>query len=162
MNPASLRPRSAEQFAGAYAFADRIVIVTYGRVADGALVQGAVCFTVRLRATEKIVGYGGLQALEVFLPVYAPPKDFDARRRTQLKALGVRTERELQRHALYCSFHRVPGRIEFLPTHNGGHKGDQKGYQPLTTGFAIPDGSEIADVGVALRQAFKLCTTVFL
>ncbi len=161
--PPSLRPRAVEQFAAAYAFADRTIVITYGHIpGENLLVQGAMCLTVRQTATMEVLGYAVLQALESFLPGYILPDDYADQRKKQLQALGVRSEREIQRQAKFCSFRRTPEVIVFQPTHNGGHKGERKGFQPLPQAvITIPERSELVEVGVALQEAFKRCTTVF-
>ena len=161
--PANLSSPIHDKFAGAYAFDDRIVIVTYGRARDGSIHQAPVCFTVKLPATDDSLGYGVMHALESYASNYIPPLDPDVRRKTHLKALGVRTERELQRYAKFCLMHRTQDSIAFQPMHNGGHKGEQKGFRPIAeTAFALAgDAVNFGTVGAALRRAFLAGTSAF-
>ncbi len=137
----------------------RIAIITHGREAGGAYLESG-CVILPLPASDESLGAAVLQSLDDFQFPFDPP-DYQAIRKNQLKAFGVRSETELHAQALHCSFVRRPEGFQFEPSHNGGSRGDEKGFRPLPeANFTLPLTSTPSELGAALRKAFSLSTTV--
>src|SRR5262249_20779641 len=109
---------------------------------------------------DESLGNAVLQSLSSFQLDYEP-SDYQAIRKQQLQTFGVRSEADLHKQALHCAFVQKPDGFHFEPSHNGGSRGDDKGFRPLSeANFSQPLSSTPAELGAALRKAFSLCTTI--
>jgi hypothetical protein len=80
-------------------------------------------------------------------------------RKEQLRAAGFSSERNLMKRAVLCLAERHSNSVRFIPTHNGGTRGDTKGFHrmediSITIDFPATD----SEVGIALRTALRSCT----
>jgi hypothetical protein len=94
-----------------------------------------------------------------------PTPDREAARNARarlLRAAGLSSERKLQQRAVCCTIYRDPRELRFTPSHNGGTRGDRKGFHHRSdTSVAIPPNGPPAQAGEALRSALSRCTSVF-
>ncbi len=154
-----LKPSPVLQYAGAYLFSAKMVIVSFGRVPAGFFVQCDPFIELPLESDDESAGQAVLKSLKAFRTRIAAPANFAAHRKKQLLALGFSSERKLQLQALYCSFTLGSEGFKFEPTHNRGASGDSKGFQPNGSAFTLPLLSSADEIGEALRRSFSLCTT---
>jgi hypothetical protein len=154
-------PYNGPQHAGVYLFPGRPEFVPFGRTPAGFLVQCVPCIRVELSASDESLGRALLQVLDAFIPNRAVPESYSTERKEHLRGIGVRSERELQQQALYCSVYRDIDGFRFEPTHNGGTKGDSKGFAPVSDSITNAPSSTADELGAALCRAFALCTIIY-
>lgn len=88
-------------------------------------------------------------------------EELRAHREQQLRAAGVSSERRLQQIARHCGIAREPGRVRLTPFHNGGTRGEGRGFRPLEEAcvdVALPTSD--VELGRALREALARCTAI--
>jgi len=85
-----------------------------------------------------------------------------AARTRLLRAAGLSSERKLQQKAICCTISREVQELRFTPSHNGGTRGDQKGFHHIgAASVAIAANAPPARAAEALREALRRCTSVF-
>lgn len=154
-----MKPALGFQYAGAYLFSSRMVIVSHESTRAGLLVQCEPFIDVPLDADDEPAGNALLKSLQCFRINRPAPDSFAVNRKKQLKALGFSSDRKLQQRSLYCTCKRSAEGFRFEPTFNGGTTGEAKGYQSNGTAFVLPLGSSASELGAALRRCFSLSTT---
>lgn len=155
------RPYYGPSSAGAFMISKRFVFVANGRVPSGFYLQCEPTICILQNASPEEIGQAMLTVLNAFRPSHLVPEDFASVRKAQLRAMGVRSERQLQQQALCCEFSRGLDAYDFMPTHNGGTAGNKQGFQPNNNQFSIPLSSSEAELGDAIRRAFSLCTSIY-
>jgi hypothetical protein len=158
--------RAPLRSAGASRMPDRVVIHAIAKVEHGQ--GGFICepyLTVSPGASPEEIGSALLVALDAFRPS-GPPRtkgERDAGMRAMLKAHGVSSYRQLQERSLECWLYEQPDAFEFTALHNGGTKGDSKGYAPQEPmqWVVVHKPATAAELGEALLRTFELCTTVY-
>ena len=146
--------------AGAYLFAKRLVVHSFLVTDFGSFACGPYQRLER-SAVDEEVGRAVRMALDSPHVSSEMPNAKEASR-AFFAGLGVKSNAELQRSALYVSILQSM-ELELHPTHNGGTAGDAKGFQPIAGVEAIrvaPDAPP-AEIAATLRKAFDLCTTVY-
>ncbi|MBW2736497.1 MAG: CdiI family contact-dependent growth inhibition immunity protein [Deltaproteobacteria bacterium] len=147
------------RFAAAYTFRERIVV--HGQAGWGGYYVAAPPhhgFPQEIKVSE--LGAAIVQALTAHNP--AVPNDAvpSTAMKPVLRALGARSQKELQAEGKHCWIENNAHGIAITPTHNGGHRGDQRGFTPLEDrviclSLAVSD----ALLGQALQDAFERCTS---
>src|SRR5580765_1716354 len=158
-------PRKAPppgKFASAYQFPDRIVLCSYARLPEWALITCEPYLTLRRDAAPEEVG----RAVQTVLAGFRAevPESVDLKQVTAAFVRGVvaRSHKQLQESSVSCSIMERDGQLEFQPSHNGGTSGDTKGFQPVSGAqFTLPADSAPAEIGTALARCFALCTTIY-
>jgi len=76
-----------------------------------------------------------------------------------LKAVGARSNRQLQEEGRHCWIEDTATGFVVIPMHNGGNHGEQRGFM-LIEDRAVRVGRDASDseLGAGLRRAFELCT----
>jgi hypothetical protein len=83
-------------------------------------------------------------------------------RRAFVRGVGAKSHQQLQQTAVKCGIYVREERIEIEPTHNGGTRGDTKGFMPIMESLVtVARDASPEEVGAALIQGFDLCTSVF-
>jgi hypothetical protein len=93
----------------------------------------------------------------------APDRDRMRHARTQLlRAAGLSSERKLQQKAICCTITRDGQELRFTPSHNGGTRGDKKGFHHMNDALlTIPANGPPARAAETLRETLRRCTSVF-
>jgi hypothetical protein len=146
--------------AAAYALGDELVV--HGRAGHGGYyVVAPPALAATLADEDPVLGRHVREALSAYqptVPEHAPIRS-GALMKPVLGALGARSNRQLHEHGLHCWIEDTATGFVFVPTHNGGARGDQRGFSPLED-RAVRLSRDASDVelGAALRQAFARCT----
>jgi hypothetical protein len=159
----SVRVKRREE-AACYRYDGSLFLCAINEVRNGPGVEWEPSLLLPVTASDDVVGAALSQVLDGSGQVLDlnSPDELRAARREQLRAAGLSSERRLQQSAIRCWIERLPDRVRFIPTHNGGTRGDTKGFQHLegaATAVNLP-ASE-AELGEALRAALSNCTSSF-
>jgi hypothetical protein len=131
-------------------------------VAAGFYVACDPYLTISLDAANDDLGRAVRASLEGYRSEIARPSDWKQLRVSFVEGLGAKSHRQLQQYAINCRIVEWERELEFQPTHNGGTKGDSKGFQPISgTSFMVAAGATAAEIGTALVRGFDLCTTTY-
>lgn len=94
-----------------------------------------------------------------------PTPDREGMRRSRkelLRAAGMRSERQLQMQSVCVLVVRSKASLQFIPSRNGGTRGDRKGFHHLNDAMlALPVNAPSTVLGATLRAAFERCTSVY-
>ncbi len=150
------------KFASANRFPDRMVLHSEAREPGWALIACKPYLTLRRDASAEDVGRAVQTVLAGYraeLPESADLKQFTA---AFVRGVGAKSHKQLQESSISCSIKELDGRLEFQPYHNGGTRGDTKGFQPISGAqFSLAADSAPAEIGIALVRCFALCTTLY-
>lgn len=159
----SVRARRREG-AACYRFDGSLFLCAINEVRNGPGVEWEPFLLLPVTASDDAVGAALTQVLDGSGQVLdlVRPEELHAARAEQLRAAGLSSERRLQQSAIRCGIERLPSRVRFTPCHNGGTRGDTKGFRDLEQAATVVDlpASE-ADLGEALRAALGACTSCF-
>jgi hypothetical protein len=83
----------------------------------------------------------------------------DSELRMIWERVGAKSNRQLQEDGRHCWIEDTATGFAIVPTHNGGNRGEQRGFIPLQDRAVRVgrDGSD-SELGAGLRRAFGLCT----
>jgi hypothetical protein len=159
--PRILEPR--HRHANAYWQPKQILIYGQHRTRAGFHISAEPWLSLPADADPPIVGEMVQRALasyrvDVPTPDWRSP-EWKTLRASFHRAAGVRSEREFQLKGRLVQITWDDGRLDVCPTHNGGTKGDEKGFRNLRSIEATiepPQGH--AAIGVAIRDAWARCT----
>lgn len=159
----TVRSKRREQ-AACYRYEESLFLCAINEVRNGPGVEWEPCFLLPATASTDAVGAALSQVLDGSGRVLdlRGPDELRAARREQLRAAGLSSESRLQKIAISCRIERLPDRVLFTPTHNGGSRGDTKGFRNLegaATTVTFP-ASE-AELGEALSAALCNCTSSY-
>jgi hypothetical protein len=158
--------RDVLRSAAAYRLRDRIVIHAEAKAGEFGPTMGTAPFlTLPPAAVPEEVGAGILAALDAYrsgVPVPTKP-DLDFTNRSVYRAAGGSSNRKLLEASLYCRVSEDRDLFQYLPYHNGGTRGNRKGFQPKLPmeWLLVRKPATAAELGEALARAFELCTTVY-
>jgi hypothetical protein len=150
--------------ASAYRLDDRIIIHANTQTVAGFYVNRDPFIMLDARASVGEIGHAILRAFDAAqfdapIPIAADLKPLTQRR---LKAAGVKSERQLQMRAVHCLVTRTANEIAIMPTHNGGTRGDERGFHfRVEQVIVIALNSSPAQIGAAVLDGFARCTSVF-
>lgn len=118
-------------------------------------------FTVLATNSElETIGVAILSALGKSSGTELDPTDWKEFGRPRLAAAGVKTETAFQRGSKLVCIEMSAGKICFTPNHNGGTKGDSKGFRVIESEVScVPASVTPSEIGrVALASLLK-CTS---
>jgi len=147
------------RFAGAYAFGEKVVI--HGQCGHGGYyLVGAPALGASLSDADDVLGRFVREALAGYqpnLPAQAPSDDNWMK--PVLKAVGARSQRQLQEAGRHCWIEETATGSAIVPTYNGGNRGAQRGFTRLED-RAVRVGRDASDLefGAALRRALECCS----
>mgnify|MGYP001314936781 CR=1 FL=1 len=149
--------------AGAYHMRERIVLPAQAELENGPVLIVEPYLALPPDAPPAEVGAAVLEVLSAYRTGVPEPSkaERDGERRALLKAAGVRSYRRLQETALACWIAEQSDAFEFTALHNGGTRGNAKGFQPQRPmQWVVVDApARAAELGEALTRTFELCTT---
>lgn len=145
--------------AAAYVLGERIVVV--GQKGHGGYyLVGSPALGGSLSDEDDALGRIARAALQGYEPNIPPdsPRGRDLMKPV-LQAVGAKSNRQLQEEGRHCWIEDTPTGFVILPTHNGGNRGEQRGFSFLED-RAVRAGRDASDaeLGSGLRRAFELCT----
>jgi hypothetical protein len=147
------------RFAGAYALGERVVV--HGQAGHGGYyLVGSTALGSFLSDEDDVLGRIAREALAGYQPNIPAdaPKGGDLMKPV-LKAVGARSNRQLQEEGRYCWIEDAATGFVIVPMHNGGNRGEQRGFSPLEDrAVRLKREASDSELGAALRQAFALCT----
>lgn len=159
-NAASRKPLADSKYANAYLFVDRLVIHSQLHTPFGLFASEPFQRLDRHAPPDEV---GRCISIGLNLSRHEPDKPHGKEfAKFYLKAMGVKSNGELQRTALCVGLSQLSGNIEFRPTHNGGAVGEGKGYGPIPnlSPLTVASDAPPAEIGNTLLKAFQLCTSV--
>jgi hypothetical protein len=110
------------------------------------------------RSTE--IGNAILFALENSSGVEPEPTDWKAISQRRLSASGFKTEAALMRGSRLLSIDCRDEVVNFKPTHNGGSKGNSRGFQDIESeGEHTPYSAHPDHIGNAALATLRRCTS---
>lgn len=150
----------------AYRLRDRIVIRAEAKAGEYGPITGVEPFlTLPPDAAPEEVGAGILTALDAYRSGVPEPtkSEYDVVARALYRAAGVRSHRKLLESSLYCRVSESRDLFQLVPYHNGGTRGNRKGFQPKNPmeWLLVRKPATAAELGEALVLAFELCTTIY-
>lgn len=148
-------------YADGYADADHVILVSCARLSIGLGHQYSVSAKLALPVTDEQLGLSIQRALDEYLPDYELPENHREKRQSMLKAMGYRSERQLQMQTICCCIARTERGIEFTPTHNGGTSGDSKGFQGIKPIVLVSQQAAVAEFGKAFRSTLNASSTIY-
>ncbi len=157
------RSKRREQ-AACYRYEESLFLCAINEVRNGPGVEWEPSLLLSATASDDVVGAALSQVLDGSGRVLdlRNPDELRAARREQLRAAGLSSERKLQQSAISCRIERLPDRVRFTPTHNGGTRGDTKGFQHLEgAASTVTLPASEAELGEALRVALRNCTSSY-
>ena len=158
---ARLRQPKRREEAACYSYDDSLFLCAICEVRDGPGVQWEPFRRLSSDEADDALGHALAQILERSGRVLdiKNPSDLRDARSKQLRAAGFSSERNLQRRAVFCHVERLVDSVRVTPTHNGGNRGDEKGFHDLEeAAISIPCPATSSELGAALRAALRKCT----
>lgn len=157
-------PSKRREEAACYQYEGNLFLCAINEVRNGPGVQWRPFLLLPAMTSDDGVGAALSQVLDGSGRVLdlTGPNELREARREQLRAAGFSSERKLQQSAVLCVIRRLPDRVRFTPTHNGGTRSDMKGFKPLekaATEDRLPTSE--AALGEALRAALRRCTSSY-
>lgn len=145
--------------ASIYQLPDRILVNPSCLTEAGFLLAAEPYVVFSLEASNEAIGRAVLDALSSSEKVLPTPTDWKAYSAIRHKAAGVKSEITFQLKAKLVSVEASADGISFEPTHNGGTKGDEKGFHgKRELRVRIPSSSEPQEIGSQLLLALRKCT----
>jgi hypothetical protein len=150
------------QHAGAYLISSQIIVHSDVIYQSGWSQISEPIYSTSLSENPALIGEYIRQALDACTSGVPDPQKYVSSLSLVLKAAKLRSNRELQQNSVLCFIEEGEGGIKFVPTHNGGTRGDTKGFQFLNNrAICVPSDSDPSDLGAALLRAFKECTSIY-
>ena len=151
-----------KQSAGAYRLPHRILIHGQARTVVGFWIDCQPYITLSINARELEIGKTLLYALSQSKTGVPDLTEFKGLMKPLIKAAGVRSYRRLLELAVYCGIGRTSESYTIDPTHNGGTRGDDKGFGYLPERrILIPFDAMPEQLGSALLRGFEACTSIY-
>jgi hypothetical protein len=148
--------------ASAYRFADRIVLHSQARTPAWFYIACEPYLRLSREASPEEVGRAVRSALDGYRPDIPQPSDLKQVTAAFVRGLGARSNKQIQQSSICCGIRDQEGQLVFEPTHNGGTRGDAKGFQPTKEGrVSVRADAPAAEIGAALLRGFDLCTTIY-
>lgn len=162
-NPITARKKPPPgKFASAYRFPDRMVLHSQARLPGWALIACEPYLALPRDAAAEDVGHAVRAALAGYRAEMSEPVELKQVTAAFVRGVGAKSHKQLQENSISCSIKELDGWLEFQPSHNGGTRGDTKGFQPISgTQFSLAADSAPAEIGTALVRCFALCTTIY-
>lgn len=150
-----------KQYASAFRLTNHIVIHSDAKTQSGIGIATAPYFTLDVNASMKEIGNAIQHALAESKTSVAHT-DYQEGVKPLLKAAGLRSYRRFVQGAIHCSIVKDGQSIWIDPTHNGGTRGDSKGFH-YKPDLRIVINSQASEelLGNALFQGFEACSSVF-
>lgn len=139
-----------------------LLVHTESRTRKGLWIATAPYFLHEVPYDLKSTGQSIVSALDASEVNIPDPDNWSDVRQRLVKAAGTSSYRRLQQTSIYCGISKENNKISFTPTHNGGTKGDSKGFHfhPDKT-IEMRTTKEPVKAGEALMKCFKACTTIY-
>jgi hypothetical protein len=154
--------RAPDKFASAYQFPNRLVMHGVAQTVSGFYVAHEPYLSLPTGISLDEIGSVILSVLDGFKIDYPRPTNWPELTKKFLQDMRVKSNRKLQEDSILCNIAQYGECFEFIPTHNGGTRGDKKGFSPIPGGeFSIPGFLLKKDLGGALQRSFELCTSVY-
>jgi hypothetical protein len=153
---AQLRPVRRREEAVCYSYEDSLFLCVVSEVRGGPGVQSEPFCRLSSADSDSAIGRtlteipdGSGRALDVKSPI-----ELRDAQKEKIRAAGFSSERDLMKRAVLCLVKRFANSIGFTPTHNGGTRGETKGFHDLEE-IASTISFPATDFGIAaaLRAA---------
>lgn len=147
------------QNASVYRFKDRILLHPNCSTNAGVLLSTAPFEVLPLEASDHQLGLAVSAALASSSRVVAHPADWKVAALPRLAAAGVKTEQAFQRLSSLVQILFDGTSFQLEPTHNGGSKGDLRGFHAIPgSKIILPLAIQPDALGAELRRALALCS----
>jgi hypothetical protein len=156
------RSRRREE-AACYSYNDTLFFCAISEVRDGPGVEWKPFCRLTSADSDDAIGTALTQVLDGSGRVLDLNDTSELRdaRKEQLRAAGFSSERDLMKRAVLCHTERLPNSVRFIPTHNGGNRGETKGFHRLEDiAITIDFQATESKLGTALRAALRSCTGI--
>ncbi len=154
--------REAHQGASAFRMNERFVIHSDSKTEVGVYVASEPFIVLDIQASPGEIGEAVLRALLASKAGIVFPADLKPIDKKLFKAAKVSSHRQFQQSAIHCGISKTSTGIQIDPSHNGGTRGDKKGFQYRPERRLIvrlEDSPE--QLGLALLRAFDACTSIY-
>lgn len=147
------------QHASIYQFPDRLLIHPSHYAEAGFLVSGEPYVSIQKDASEESIGLAILKALAESKGVVPTPTDWKSHSASLHAAAGVKSGTAFQKSAKLVTVVMSEKNITLVPTHNGGTKGDAKGfYGRPEKRLSLPVNTSPRELGFGVHEALGQCT----
>lgn len=141
---------------------DRLVVHPNSKTKPGFYIGTEPCFVLSRSASPDELGAASFEARNACRTEVEPPKDFKLPLKPLLTAAHARSWLQIQRQSQMCSVWVKEQSIELYPTHNGGTRGDTKGFHDLREQrLVLPRSASPRELGEAVLSCFDRCTSVY-
>jgi hypothetical protein len=148
--------------AGAYLLDDRIIVHSNVIYKSGLAIASEPVLTAMIHDEPLEIGKLLLMALSSAETNVSDPDKYEGNIKPVLNVAGVRSNKELQEQAMYCVIEQYEAGYIITPTHNGGTRGNSKGFQFLPVeAFRLSSTCKQDELGTSLLKAFKKCTSIY-
>lgn len=146
--------------ASIYQLPDRLLVHPSRYTEAGFRVSGEPYVSIQKDASEESIGSEILNALAQSKGVVPTPTDWKSHSASLHAAAGVKSATAFQKSAKLVTVEMSEKTITLEPTHNGGTKGDTKGFygKPEKKLF-LPVNTSAGELGLRVREALGQCTT---
>jgi hypothetical protein len=154
---------AAERFASVYRRGEHYFVHSNAQTVAGFWLASEPTVLLAIDCTSQALGEAVLNALKSGVFGVAAPSSgkYRALHAPLLAVAKVRSWSTLQRTASLCGVWHRGIEIVVEPTHNGGTRGESRGYDPLPEyAIKVDPHCSAADLGVAVRSAFERCQGV--
>lgn len=143
-----------------YRLPNRVLVHPMCRAETGLLLAGEPYLTMPTLDDDETLASAVVRALEHAGRLIPHPTDWKAFSAPMLAAAGVSSMLALHRKASLVHVHQLEDGLSVEPTHNGGTKGDTKGFCPVdNANTKLPRDCTAHQLAEAIRQAFSRCTS---
>jgi hypothetical protein len=141
--------------AAVYQLKDRIFVHPWQKTTAGLGIASEPYVSLPLDTHE--LGHAVLAALAESGKTVPHPASWKGQDAPLLKAAGVRSQKAFQTGSRFVHVEREGRTLRIEPSHNGGTKGDDKGFNPLPgLALSLPLDSTAEAVGSAVRAALDV------
>jgi hypothetical protein len=153
---------SSKRSAAARRLTDRLILHSHAQKPAGFYIACEPYLTLPTDATTEQVGHAVQSVLAGFRTDIPQPSDWKHVTADFIRNIGVKSHKKLQESSIFCGIEEQNGKIEFVPSHNGGTSGDTKGFQAISGAkISLAANSATDEIGTALLKGFSLCTTIY-
>jgi hypothetical protein len=154
--------RVVRKSAGAYLLEDRIIVHSILIYKSGLAIASEPVLSAKLRDDSLEIGNLLLMALGSAETDITDPDKYEGNIKPVLNVAGVRSIKELHEQAMYCVIEQDETGYIITPTHNGGTRGNSKGFQFLPVeAFSLSSTCKPDELGSSLFGAFKKCSSIY-
>lgn len=149
--------------AGAYRINNNsLLIYPESRTTNGLWIATEPYLFLDLPAEYKIIGESISHSLDSSVQNLPVPHDYRQLSKKIAQAAKITSYRKLVQSSMYCQVIEEQGGISIIPTHNGGTKGDTKGFHSRPENKIVVERDKNTElIGAALLKGFDDCSTIY-